>query len=694
MERITFRSRLNFLRTFFRAIAVPMALLLTGIAPAAALVLNGKVVASDNDALPNYRVSLYGGYVGAGGPLWLHLGSAKSNAAGAFRITYAVPKGVLNERQLLLFVQARRGRVMLTSAIGRAHNPPPQVVVNPRTTVATGTAFAQFVNGQKIEGNTYGMINAVRMAANLANPETGDIGKVLARRPNGTETSTLPTFNSLTNVVASCVAAANNCTKLFEATTPAGGSAPTNVLQAIANIAKYPSYPGYPNNARDPLFQLSNVTPVYTPVLADRPTSWLLFLKFTGGFYSEQAATNLMNGPGNIAIDKRGYAWVDANYTPRKEGRFACAGRRLMKFYPWGANFPGSPFKGGGLNGAGYGIVLDLDNNVWVGNFGFEDPPCQFIPELAATKNSVSVFGPDGTPLSPATTGYTAGRLNWPQGMAADRRGRIWVANCGSDSVTRIVSRNPSRARNIRLGRPSSKPKIKPFGVSVDLEGNVWVNGNISDTVYVLSPDGSLIKKWPATYKGKTILSHPVGNAVDSKGNVWVANSDWLSNPCPARKRELGTAENPSVTMFQAKNLKPHPGSPFTGGGITLPWGITTDGNDTVWVFNFGVIPPPGNQLGLPPNGISRFCGVSTAKCPAGKRRTGAPISPSTGYRSNSLTRLTGGQVDPSGNIWLMNNWKLVANPFVNPGGNSIVIVVGAAGPVKTPTIGPPVPFD
>jgi len=688
MGRVGFRSRSDFLRAFFSAIAIPIALLLTGIAPALALVLKGKVVASDNDALPNYRVSLYGSYVGAGGPLWLHLGSAKSNAAGAFRITYTVPAGVLNERQLLLFVQARRGRAILTSAIGRASNAPTQIVVNPRTTVAAATAFAQFVNGQKIEGNTYGMINAVHMAANLANPVTGSVGRILARTPNGTETSTLPTFNSLTNVVQSCVVNTNNCKKLFSATTPAGGPAPTNVLQAVANIAKYPSYPGYPDNARDPLFQLSSVTPVDTPALADRPTSWLLFLKFTGGFYSEQDASNLLNGPGNVAIDEKGYAWVNDNYVPRKEGHFACAGRRVIKFYPWGENFPGSPFKGGGLSGAGYGIVLDLDNNVWVGNFGFEDPPCKLLP-IAAKHDSVSVFDSDGNRLSPPT-GYTAGRINWPQGMAADRKGRIWVANCGSDSVTRIVSRSPFRARNIPLGPASSEPKIRPFGVALDLDGNVWVNGNLSDTVLVVSPDGSTIETLPGKHLGKTVLSHPVGNAADSKGNIWIANSDWLVNPCPDDIKDTGTAENPSVTMFRASNHKPYPGSPFTGGGITLPWGIAVDGNDTVWVFNFGTVPPPHTGAA---NRISRFCGVSTEKCPRGKK-VGDPISRRTGYQSDALGRITGGQIDPSGNIWLMNNWKLNADPFLNPGGNSIVIVVGAAAPIKTPLIGPPVPFD
>ena len=124
-------------------------------------------------------------------------------------------------------------------------------------------------------------------------------------------------------------------------------------------------------------------------------------------------------------------------------------------------------------------------------------------------------------------------------------------------------------------------PQIKPFGAVVDAKGNVCINGNRSSNVYVVSPDGELIDTLPGTYQGKTILSHPIGNALDSKGNVWVSNSDWLDTPCPTHLM-LGTAANPSVTMFQAKDRTPHPGSPFTGGGITLPWGIAVDGDDTV----------------------------------------------------------------------------------------------------------------
>jgi hypothetical protein len=652
-----------------------------------AVKLQGKVE-SGGTGLAGYKVSLYASFVNHG-PSWKLLGSDTSNSAGNFQITYALPPGLSDDQQPLLFVEAEHGPSMLASAIGTGSSAPGQVVVNERTTVATGNAFAQFVDGGKIRGNTYGMINAVQMTANLADPETGEVGVILASTPNGAETSTFPTFNSLSNVVANCVASARNCAKLFEAATPPGGSPPRNVLEAIANIVKHPSYPGYPSNTDDPVFLLSKVHPIYQPALTQRPTNWLLFLKITGGFYSVQDSDNLMNGPGNVALDEFGFAWVNDNYVPRPSGEFTCAGLHLMKFYPWGETFPGSPYFGGGLSGVGFGITLDPDGHVWVGNFGFQDPPCALLPQ-AAPHNSVSAFQPDGTPISPPE-GYTQGNISWPQGTVSDRQGNIWVASCGNDTVTKIPGGDPQRAFNIPLGPTPADddPQIKPFGAVVDSKGNLWVNGNRNDTVYVISPDGTLIDTLPSTYQDKTVLSHPVGNAADSQGNIWVANSDWLDAPCPTRTM-LGTAANPSITLYQVKDRKPYPGSPFTGGGITIPWGIAVDGNDTVWVFNFGAV-PVGMTTDIP-TGISRFCGVDTRQCAPGMH-VGDPISPSTGYRSDSLERVTGGQIDPSGNIWLMNNWKLDANPFVNPGTNSIVIAIGAAGPLKTPLIGPPVPF-
>jgi hypothetical protein len=684
-------------RLLLVAIGASAALVLTGIAgakPPLARTLDGDVVALVDKGLAGYSVTLYGSFIGKQDTQWRRLGATITDSAGAFHIAYSLPEGGAKNQQPLLFVEAERGPIMLASAIGSAPDAPTHILVNERTTVATANAFAQFVNGRKIEGNPIGMVNAVYMAANLADPRTGDVGKVLALIPNGPSTSTLSTFNSLANVVSSCVADTSNCDTLFQVTTPAGGPPPSSLLQAVANIVKYPSYPGYPADASDPVYQLSLVDPAYKPALTARPTNWLLFLKFTGGLYEKQDSDNLMNGPGNVSIDAQGNAWVNDNYVPQPEGHFACAGLRLLKFHPWGENYSNSPFFGGGLSGAGYGITLDPKGHVWIGNFGFQNPPCAQLPQ-AATNNSVSEFDADGTPISPPS-GITQRRISWPQGTVSDRKGNIWIANCGNDSVTKIPHGEPSWAFNIRLGRHynfSGEPKIKPFSIATDLNGNVWVTNNLASTVSVLSSDGIVIDTIQGTYRGKTILNHPIGNAADTAGNIWVANSDYLNAPCPNGFADQGPGMHPSVTLLQAKNHQPYPHSPFKGGGITLPWGIAVDGDDTAWVFNFGSAPVhPGNS-NYAPTAISRFCGINTKKCPKGMN-VGDPISPRTGYTSDALGRLTGGQFDPSGNIWIMNNWKKAADPFMNPGGNSIVIVVGAAGPIKTPLIGPPVSFD
>ena len=642
-------------------------------------------VRSGNAGLAGYTVSLYASFVDRADG-WQFLGLNVTDANGDFQIFYDPP----SERAVLI-VEADRGPVTLASAVGYSADAPARVVVNERTTVATGNAFAQFVNGRRVVGNPVGMINAVRMAGNLAHPATGDAAAVISRTPNGAETSTFATFNSLANAVAACVAKDSACLDLFNAGRPPGGAAPDNVLQAVANIVKYPSYAGYPADQLDPVFKLSTANPVYKPALDHRPTSWLLFLKITGGFYSAQDSSNLMNGPGNFAIDDLGYVFFDTNYMPRPIGEFACASNRAVKLTPWGENAPNSPFFGGGLSGQGFGVVLDPSGRLWIANFGFQDAPCALLPDKA-TKNSVSLFTRDGSAISPAQ-GYTQGNISWPQGISSDRQGNIFIASCGNDTVTLYKQGDPAQAMNISLGPtpPSGDPQIKPFGTAIDLQGNLWVTGNRSNAMYVLSSSGALIATLPSTYQGKTVITKPIGNAVDSRGNVWVANSDWLDSPCPTRN-DLGSAKNPSVTMYRASDRTPQPGSPFNGGGITLPWGVTVDGDDTVWVLNFGATPPgPDNNPSLV-NGVSRLCGAEVARCPPGLA-TGDPISPSTGYQSNALQRMTAGAVDPSGNLWVTNNWKIDVDPFQNPGGNAVVILIGAAAPLKTPVIGPPVGF-
>jgi hypothetical protein len=644
------------------------------------------VVESNGVGLDGYAVSLYASFVTHPKRTKL-LASAATDSSGQYEIDYRIPSG----RPAVLYILATRGQAMLASAIG--DGPVTGVAfVNERTTIATGFAFAQFVSGQELTGNRYGMLNAVHMAANMANPQTGKIADVLALPPNGPETEALATFNSLADIVAYCLQTAVGCDDLFDEATVPGGARPHNVLQAVANIAKYPW------SSVNGLFNLSTENQVYIPALTAPPDAWTLFLKFTGTFSSQQDATNLLNGPGTFAIDKKGFLWVNDNYTPAKPLDSACPGERLLKFYPSGENFTGSPYFGGGLSGSGFGISIAPNNRVWVGNFGFNGVGCPITPNA----NSVSLFRPNGTPISPDVTGYTAGPISWPMATVPDRKGNIWIADCGSDSVTVYPKGKRSEAFEVPFptNQPSSTstPVAKPFGIAIDSKGHAWVTGTLNSTMAVYGRKGKLIRLIPSVNTNdQRQLSRPVGVASDIEGNIWVANSDWLDPTCPPGKPNLGPGTAPTVALFRNSSANPsYSGTAFTGGGLIAPWGIAVDGNDTVWAANFGFpfdLSDPSTVLWPAPNRVSNFCGVDTSKCPPTKQSVGKAISPDgTGYTSTSLDRNTGIAIDPSGNVWLANNWKQV--PLVNnPGGNAIVVLVGAAAPLKTPLIGTPQPF-
>ena len=137
----------------------------------------------------------------------------------------------------------------------------------------------------------------------------------------------------------------------------------------------------------------------------------------------------------------------------------------------------------------------------------------------------------------------------------------------------------------------------------------------------------------------------------------------------------------------------------FNGGGMDGPWDTAVDGEDNVWVANFG-------PLESGPPFIGRLTKLWGVNAPPGKN-VGDVISPPTGYTVPSagsevllhngdplygpgatpsfipMMRQTSVMIDQAGNIWSINNWKPDFDIDVasNPGGDGIVIFVGLAAP-------------
>jgi sugar lactone lactonase YvrE len=517
------------------------------------------------------------------------------------------------------------------------------VTLNERTTVAAGYGLAQFFGESVPTGPVDWVENAASMAANLADPATGAYGEVLTSSPNGSETSTLAAFTSLSAMLSACLQNARACETLF-------GAAAHDRDRLVSAAAAFAGIARDPSAAVDALFQLSRTARAVDPGLSDPPAAWTIALRFDGD------GTDL-SGPGNFAIDPEGHIWINNNYQYDADPSVpVCGSDQAYEFGPDGRLL--STLKGGGLSGSGFGIEFDRKGRLWFSNFGFAaaSPGCP--DEDQPPHNTMSLFKGQ-TPLSP-DAGFTQGDLSWPQGIELDREENLWIANCGNDTIAMYPKGDPKKAKSFTdLGLTA------PFAI-VDNGTHLFATGTVNNAVAVFGRDGTAVADSPLTG-----FDRPMGIASDQDGNVWVANSGGISLPCPERVAEgRGT---PSVTMISPDSATVS--TPYTGGGVTLPWGIATDGDGNVWVANFS-----GQR-------VSEFCGADASSCPR-DLTTGEAISPDdTGYAFDGLTRSTGIAIDLSGNVWVTNNWLTVAEQ-TNPGGHQIVAFVGAAAPVYV------APFD
>jgi streptogramin lyase len=521
---------------------------------------------------------------GSGGTALLS-GPLTTDANGAFAVPagYLCPSGASQ-----LYIVARGGKpgspvaaansaIALMAVLGACNQiaASSQIVVNEVTTVAAVYALSQFLSSGGNLGasstNATGIANAVATALALANVTAGSSpGPSFAA--NGS--SPAARIDSVANLLNGCVVsspAASGCNGLFAATTRAGGSAPSNTLDAALNLTRSPA-----TNVAI-LYALSTGSSAFTPVLVAQPSDWTLFVNYTGGG---------MNGPTGLGIDGAGDVWV-ASY-------FSIA----SKFSPLGVPLLAQGVSGYGLS-ASYGLAVDANNDAWIPN----------EPSGTAAGNSVSVFNSSGQSVA-GSGGFTAGGLDFPIAVAIDTDGSAWVVDYGDSSLTHLSS--SGKALSGAAGYTSTMLAF-PVAAAIGSSHNVWVANQGGATVTKVAPDGSqftsysccdgpsglaidqLGNVWVANYFGNSIseisssgtvvsngaytgggIDHPQGIAIDGAGEVWIANyrAAPLTELAGAGTAVPGTALSPAGFGEDA--------------GLLEAYAIAVDASGNVWVSNFG----------------------------------------------------------------------------------------------------------
>ena len=174
------------------------------------------------------------------------------------------------------------------------------ISINEVTTVASVYALAGFMDQTSSQigasaTNSIGIANAFQTVSNLVNIATG---QSLTTTPAGNGTVPQAEINTLADIIAACVNSAGSgpeCAALFTAATPPGGSAPTNTLQAIFNIATHPS------QQVGALYALFSPTSPFQPTLPSAPNDWTVTVHYTG---------HRINRTTGVSIDSLGNVWI------------------------------------------------------------------------------------------------------------------------------------------------------------------------------------------------------------------------------------------------------------------------------------------------------------------------------------------------------------------------------------------------
>lgn len=574
---------------------------------------SGKVLAGAQP-VSGASVQLYAasdsGYGAAGSALLT--GALTTDSAGSF----TVPAGyqcASSSTQLYLIAKggnpglsgsANNSALWLMTAVGSCGNivSGDAVVVNEVTTVASVAALAAFYSSGGNVGasstNAAGLANAFGAADQLANMATGSSPG--ASLPAGLSIPSAK-IDTLADILNSCTATGGGaaCTALLTAATPSSGGIPGNTLDAVYDILRNPT------NHVVALDALLPASPAFTPVTASAAPEWTLAVTWSGGG---------MDLPTAMALDSSGDAWVVSYYGVLTELPPLGAGGAVQQM--------ASPSAGLTEN---FGLTVDGANNIWVANE-------QSSYSINTGYGNIVKFSPTGQVLS-GTNGFSAGGVYFPQGLAADTNGNVWVVDYG-DSLMTLLSSSGS-AINSGKGWGSGQLYL-PVAVAVDANHNAWVANQSFNTITRISADGSSVAQI-------TCCNGASGLAVDQAGNIWVANYFGSSIS------EVSSAG--SVLLNEQ-----------AGGGVYTPETVAIDGAGRVWV---------GNHERAT---LSEFAGYNSVT-PV------AALSPSAGLGTDAqLGSPFTVAIDASGNLWVSNS----------NGANTVTTFVGLATPVKTPLLGAP----
>lgn len=323
------------------------------------------------------------------------------------------------------------------------------------------------------------------------------------------------------------------------------------------------------------------------------------------GFLSAASGTalNEVNGPAGVAFDASGNLWVADS-----------ANDRILEFH--------SPLTSGelasialGQTGAAgnsainlndpRGIAFDSSGDLWVADSA-NNRVVEFVDAstLASGAPASLVIGQPA--FGSSTAGTSFNQLSFPEGLAFDSSGNLWVADTSNNRVLEFNKGSgfaDGGGASLVLGQPnftasgsstSQSGLNLPTSIAFDSSSNLWVSDSGNSRILEFSSlstndaHASLVIGQSGFTTGtsgtsQTTLNFNEGIAFDGSGNLWVA--DLNNNRMLEFSYPLSTGESASAVLGQSGFTT----NTFatTQSGEYGPNGLAFDPNGNLWLSDF-----------------------------------------------------------------------------------------------------------